>query len=264
MANDLPQFSTLLQQAITEPGKLHAAYSYFHDYSVGNSMLAMMECYAREIDLGPINTYKGWQSLGRQVRKGSKAISLIMPVTCKGEHKDAETGELQEFQFARFIMRANWFVLSQTDGEDVTLPALPEWDTDTALNALQITRVPFESVNGNSQGYAMPGRRVAVSPVAALPHKTILHEIAHVLLGHLESGVLSDDERTPKNLREVEAESVAYLCIASLGLDGMEYSRGYIQHWLHASEIPEKSAQKIFTTATAILKAGRPSPANAL
>jgi hypothetical protein len=35
-----------------------------------------------------------------------------------------------------------------------------------------------------------------------------------------------------------------------------EFARGYIQNWLGEASIPEKSAQKIFATAAAILKAG--------
>ena len=46
------------------------------------------------------------------------------------------------------------------------------------------------------------------------------------------------------------------LCLESLGLDGAEYCRGYIQSWLAGAEIPERSAQKIFHAADQILKAG--------
>jgi hypothetical protein len=58
-------------------------------------------------------------------------------------------------------------------------------------------------------------------------------------------------------LKEVEAESVALLCLASLDLDGEEYARGYIQHYLQSEEIPEKSARKIMSATDKILKAGR-------
>ena len=73
----------------------------------------------------------------------------------------------------------------------------------------------------------------------------------------------TDTERTPKNLREVEAESVALLCCEALNLEGAEYCRGYIQNWLcpaigyNGDAIPEKSAQKIFRAADQILRAGR-------
>jgi len=62
---------------------------------------------------------------------------------------------------------------------------------------------------------------------------------------------------TPRNLREVEAESVALLCCAALKLPGVEHCRGYIQAWWGAGNpIPEKSAQRILKVADQILKAG--------
>lgn len=80
---DAPDFAALLAQATTEPGTLSAAYTAFHSYSLGNMLLAAGQCGARGIPLGPIATYQRWRDLGRQVRKGEKAIELCQPVTCK-------------------------------------------------------------------------------------------------------------------------------------------------------------------------------------
>jgi len=46
------------------------------------------------------------------------------------------------------------------------------------------------------------------------------------------------------------------ICCESLGLPGVEYSRGYVQHWLCVDSIPEKSAVRIFQAADRILRAG--------
>jgi len=86
-------------------------------------------------------------------------------------------------------------------------------------------------MNGNIQGFARR-REIAVSQVAALPIKTTFHEMAHVILGHTESEKLIDLAQIDRNIREVEAESVALICCESLGLPGAEAARGYIQHWL--------------------------------
>ena len=152
-------------------------------------------------------------------------------------------------------------MLSQTDGADYTPVQTPTWNEARALEQLAISRIDFTATDGNVQGFAR-GRAVAVSPVAALPHKTLFHELAHVVLGHTAEGTLEDDEQTPRSLREVEAESVALLCCAALELPGLTYARGYIQHW-HASgqPIPEKSAARIFKAADAILRAGQAEPA---
>jgi len=90
-----------------------------------------------------------------------------------------------------------------------------------------------------------------------MPHKTLLHELAHIELGHTVESDFSDSEITPRNLREVEAEAVAMLLCESLELPGVEYCRGYVQSWLGSDVIPERSAMKIFGAADRILKAGQ-------
>jgi hypothetical protein len=161
----------------------------------------------------------------------------------------------------RFLYKPHWFVLAQTEGEPYVPAKLPEWDEAPALASLGIERISFNHPDGNCQGYAS-NRMVAVSPIAFMPHRTLFHEIAHVLLGHTEEhGMLDDHDRTPKSLREVEAECVALICCDALRLGGAEHSRGYIQHWLAGQAIPEKSVQKIFKAADAILKAGYPQEA---
>jgi hypothetical protein len=133
---------------------------------------------------------------------------------------------------------------------------MPTWDRDRALEALDVTEVPFDALSGNCLGFARE-RTIAINPVNPMPHKTRFHELAHVLLGHTSEGTLNDGELTPRNLREVEAESVALLCCAALDLPGVEFSRGYIQNWWGAGNpIPEKSAQRILKVADQILKAG--------
>lgn len=83
------------------------------------------------------------------------------------------------------------------------------------------------------------------------------HEVAHVELGHTSESDFNDSEKTPRSLKEVEAEATAMLLLETLGLEGAEYCRGYIQNWLQGDVIPEKSAMKIFGAADRILKAGR-------
>ena len=253
-----PTFADLLATVATEPGALEQAFSRFHNYSIGNQLLAWAQCMQRGIELGPIATYKAWQDLGRQVRKGSKAISLLMPVPCARTEKDDATGAETTVTFTRFVTRARWFVLSQTDGEAYEAPAAPTWDGARALAALDVEQVPFDMLNGNVQGYAI-ARKVAVSPVAERPLATLLHELAHVVLGHtsqdgtrLEDGAVIDRAE-----REVEAESVAFLVLASLGESGLEYCRGYVQHYLRGNTIEERTAQRIFKAADTILRAGR-------
>jgi hypothetical protein len=256
-----PTFTSLLERAVSEPGILSQAYTAFHGYSIGNQLLALVQCLERGIAPGPIATFMGWKAKGRSVRKGAKAIVLCMPVTCKRRATDPVDGDDEPQTFTRFVYRPHWFVLNQTDGTAVETPAIEAWDTTRALAALDVTEAPFTLTDGNCQGYAQQ-RTIAVSPIAALPHKTRFHELAHVVLGHTSEGAMTDGELTPRSLREVEAEAVALVCLEALGLPGAEHCRGYIQHWnarRGAEPIPERSAQKIFKAADVILRAGRPS-----
>ena len=231
----------LLASAVATPGLVHEAYTRFHSYSLHNQLLALSQCAERGITPGPLRTFQGWLSLGRAVRKGEKAIVLCTPFTKRQDDDEVIVG---------FCFRARWFTLAQTDGQDYEEVALPSWREDRALSTLGIARVPFVAMNGNVQGYAQPGRQVAISPVAALPHKTLFHEVAHIVLAHHE------DAKTPRSVKEAEAEGVALLCCDALDLPGADYARGYIQSWLRESEFTEESAQRVITTAQRILAAG--------
>jgi hypothetical protein len=263
-APDVPKWSALLVEAVNKPGMIMEAYSAFHNYSIGNQILALVQCQWRGLEPGPINTFPGWQALGRTVKRGERALILCMPITRKVRNEEAceSEGENGERTFTSFMHTARWFAISQTIGDEFTAPRLPEWEAERALAALDIKQISFTDTDGNCQGYARK-RQIAINPVAQLPHKTLFHETAHVLLGHTSEADFTDTERTPKNLREVEAESVALLCCEALNLKGAEYCRGYIQNWLcpaigyNGDGIPEKSAQKIFRAADQILRAGR-------
>src|SRR3984957_18610934 len=127
-------------------------------------------------------------------------------------HTDATNEEPVEPQTRyAFRFRAYWFVLTQTEGEEPYVAPIPGFDLDTAVRTLHITRTSFDEINGNIQGFARQ-REIAINPLAALPHKTTFHEVAHVVLGHTTSEKLVDDELTPRHLCEVEAESVALIC----------------------------------------------------
>jgi antirestriction protein ArdC len=265
-------WSAMLADAVAKPGVISQAYRTFWNYSFLNSLLAVMQCHERSLPIGPLNTFLGWRNVGRSVKKGEKAIILCMPVTVKNRPRSdspvepTKEGETPTSPGGRtvFVYKPHWFVLAQTDGEPYHPTELPEWSEERTLSVLGIHRTDFGLLDGNAQGYAT-GKLIAVSPIAYAPHRTLFHELAHVVLGHTAEADRFDDgdERTPRNIREVEAEGVALICCESLGFPGTEFSRGYLQHWLGAQEIPERSIQKIFKAADTILKAGHPASDNA-
>lgn len=263
---DIPKWSALLVEAVNKPGLIMEAYSAFHNYSLGNQVLALVQCHMRGLQPGPINTFPKWKELGRIVKRGERALILCMPFTRKRREEESNGDDANgERTYTSFMHKARWFVIGQTVGEEFTPPRMPEWEAERALAALDIEQIAFTDTDGNCQGYARK-REIAINPVAQLPHKTLFHEAAHIILGHTAEADFTDTERTPKNLREVEAEAVAMLCCEALNLEGADYCRGYIQNWLYqgigynAEAIPEKSAQKILRSADQILRAGRLQP----
>src|SRR5581483_1048489 len=112
----------ILAEAVEKPGVISKAYSTFWNYSFGNQLSALFQCMIRGIEPGPIHTYKGWQELGRQVKKGEKAIILTMPVTVSDKRRvavkaggdSAEPTESDRTPLKRmiFVERPHWFVLS--------------------------------------------------------------------------------------------------------------------------------------------------------
>lgn len=163
-----------------------------------------------------------------------------------------------------FVLKNIWFSLDQTEGADYTNEVtIPEWNKVQALSGLGITEQRFELLDGNTQGYSIPNKKqLSVSPVALMPWKTLFHEMAHCLM-HSKEAQMSDGDLMQKDIKEAEAEAVAYLCCATLGLPGLEESRDYIQGWLgskeQSEEFSKKSASRVFSAADKILKAGAQS-----
>jgi antirestriction protein ArdC len=254
-------FKEYLSEIYDKPQKLHEAYRYFHRFSFLNSIRAEGQLVRPE----PINTFQGWLKLGRQVKKGSKAISLMLPVFYK--NKDEEKDQIKPVK--TFILKRHWFSYSQTqsvnDAENGEVEAkesdfvdLPNFDLEKALKTLNVTQKPFQMIDGNCQGYAIPSKQIiAINPMAYAPYKTTIHEIAHCLLHKDEEGQIIDGSNLERSVKEFEAETTAYLVCCALGkFDHLEYSRGYIAGWIKQEEVLEVNFKRAFEAANQILKAG--------
>ena len=251
-------FTKILQQALTVPGIVNQAYRAFHNFSLGNQILAAMQLAERGLGLSPLASFMAWKGKGRCVKKGEKAISLFMPITIKKAHKDEATGDEVQSTFSKFVLKPHWFSLEQTDGEEFAAEMVaPAWNAERAMQTLEIEEVRFDELRGNVMGYAS-GKQIAISPVNPLKHKTRFHEIAHVVLGHTaDAALMADGSNLPRDIKEAEAEGVAYILCALLDLPGQAESRGYIQGWLADQPLPERSARRIFSAADKIMKAGQ-------
>jgi hypothetical protein len=245
----------LLDEALTAPGDLGSTYSRFHDYSLTNMLL-----FRQQGLFEPVAPYSRWKTLGRQVKRGSRAKEVIVPVIINEAPAD-ETLEEKRERVARLVgfkvVRAV-FGLSDTEGPDVPPVPTPSWDLGQALGKLGIREVPFDSANGNLQGRSH-GVEFAINPIAVNRTKTTFHELGRIVLGHTLPARHKEYE-THRGILEFQAEAVAYLAMNELGqLDNetASRSRGYIQHWLRDEQPPDRAIQHVFRATDAILKAGR-------
>jgi len=63
--------------------------------------------------------------------------------------------------------------------------------------------------------------------------KTLVHEIGHMLAHDIDT---IGDIYAPRELKECEAESIAYVVLNTLGIDTSSYSIGYIAGWTNNEE----------------------------
>lgn len=278
-------WDALLREALEKPGRLSDCYAVFHNYSLGNALLAALQLGDK---IGPIATFRKWKELGRSVKKGEKAIGLYVPARINGAAKSAGKAEPEDGEDDGrtklagskgaaepsrgrmfFLLRFHWFSLAQTESEgdgeggDIALAQVPEWDAEQALKTLGIQRVSYSDTSGNRQGYTeVETGHVAVSPLARFPTKTLVHEMTHSLL---HAGYVSEHTggRLPRRVEEAEAESVAYLVCATLGIDveSQPSSRAYIQGWMddpaEREAFAKRHASRVFSCAQRILQAGK-------
>src|SRR5499426_238005 len=138
-STDIPKWSALLVEAVNKPGLIMEAYSAFHHYSIGNQILALVQCQMRGLQPGPINTFPGWQALGRNVKRGERALTLCVPITRKVRSEETtDTDDKDEHTFTSFVDKPRGFVVSQTVGDEFTPSRLSEWDAQRALQMLNV------------------------------------------------------------------------------------------------------------------------------
>jgi hypothetical protein len=126
------------------------------------------------------------------------------------------------------------------------------WDAEQALAALDIRQAPFDNSHAwEWNGYAR-GRAVHVKDGVDNPLEVMLHEIAHVLLGHTEIG-----NTRPSHVQEWEAASVAMRCLKALGQRGELMTRVYVDGRRREGQIPPDSEGRVVWAAKTILEAGR-------
>ena len=256
------------------------AMSKFHDYSLNNTLLILMQ----KPDASLVAGFGKWRDdFERHVKRGEKGIKIFAPapytIKKEAEKIDPDTGqpvigadgkpvmEQREIKIPAFKV-VSVFDVSQTDGNEI-----PDLSVDPLTGSVEqyadfwrvlkeVSPVPveLEKIEGGAHGYySLADKRIAVdegmSELQTI--KTLIHEIAHAKLHDIDLNAPPEEleNRPNRRTREVEAESIAFTVCQHFGLDTSDYSFGYVAGWSSDKEIKELKAslETIRTTASALI-----------
>lgn len=233
--------------------------SKFHRYSFNNTLLIAMQ----RPDATLVTGYRNWQTMGRQVKKGEKGITILAPAPIKRKREQEildqnnkplldgngkpKTEEV-EVVIPRF-KPTTVFDISQTDGEPIETLAPEELteavaDYELFMKAItEISPVPirFDEIEGEAKGYYHSVDKEIVIQKGMSDSQTIktaIHETGHARL-HDKDLMAEQGIEKDRLTKEVEAESVAYCVCSAFGVDTSEYSFPYIAGWSSGRDMKE-------------------------
>lgn len=254
--------------ATVEAGKSDQLKAYlgmvgrFHRYSFGNVLLIASQRPGATFVAG----YRRWQELGRQVRKGQKAIRIMAPIRRgrrQGDEEqvtESEEGKDQVEEPPVAFRVVHVFDQAQTDGKPLPQFAQVGGEPGEAADSLKalvaqkgIELHYSDSLNGAS-GYSAGGRIVLKNGMTpAEEFSTMVHELAHEML-HQEK-----DKPEDRKVRETEAEAVAFAVCQGIGLDASGASSDYVLLHGGDKEALLASLERIRNAAHEILEAVLPA-----
>src|ERR1700685_4368831 len=240
------------------------AMAKFHTYSFGNIMLIARQ----QPDATNVAGLRTWNSLGRFVKRGEKGIFILAPMVGRRSPKDVATDEpsedaTTEGQRTLYGLRAVYVFDSQTEGKD--LPALTEVNGDVSgyrerlfkFVESQSVELSFSERIAPAKGLSHGGKITLLSGMQpAEEFSTLVHEVAHEMLHRGDRRTL-----TTKQVRETEAEAVAFVVCQAIGLETGTASADYIQLWHGDADLLRESLEPVQQTAAVILGGIAPEPA---
>ena len=231
----------------------------FHRYSFNNTLLIAMQRPEATLVTG----YRNWQSMGRQVKKGEKGITILAPAPKKQKKAQAlydqnqmpvldEQGNQKYEEVEVVIPRfkaTTVFDIDQTEGEPIQTIAPEELteavrDFDLFIQAItDISPVPirFDEIEGSAKGYYDNANKEIVIREGMSESQTIktaIHECGHAML-HDRDLMLASGIKKDRETKEVEAESVAYSVCSAFQIETSDYSFPYIAGWSSGRDMKE-------------------------
>lgn len=233
------------------------AMSKFHHYSFGNTMLIFMQCPNATHVAG----YHDWRrNFGRQVKRGERGITILAPCPYRRREEVEETApDGSTATTIQLVQRVGFrtvtvFDVSQTEGKPLSelvhklTGDVTDYERMTeAICALSPYPINIEAFPGAAYGCCnFVEQRILVQPDMSQVQtiKTMIHEVSHAKLhAPIEDG---DGETPPQRkrrfVREMEAESVAYVVCQHFGIDTADYSFGYVAGWSHGKNLSQLKA----------------------
>jgi hypothetical protein len=229
--------------------------SQFHNYSARNIMLIQLQRPGATL----VASFDMWKKqFNRHVKKGEQGIRIYAPIGTKTPEKklleklDPETGAPLLDEKGNIIMEEMTaltsgirfklvpvFDVGQTQGDP--LPQLAEdlyGDVEhyeaflDALKAVSPLPVVFEKMDAAQDGYCQFGKKIAIregmSEVQTI--SAVVHELTHARL-HAKDKAIDGEKPKPKSVREIEAESCAFVTCAKFGIETGANSFGYLTSW---------------------------------
>lgn len=257
--------------------------SKFTDYSARNTLLINMQ----RPDATLVAAYGKWKQLGRNVERGEIGIEILAPVTYKtnlveeidrpavdefGNQLYNEDGtekiETIEKPMTGLAFKKTYvFDVSQTSGKEIPeFTSELQGDIDSArkeavfaaLKSITGIDIEFKDIKGGSKGYySYKDNKIVIKSEMsdAQTLKTAFHEAAHCLLHDPNKNIVTN--KSPRNEKEVQAESVAFMVSEKFRIDTSEYSFPYIASWSDGKQAEQlkRALQEIQETAKRITKA---------
>ena len=215
----------------------------FHNYSFLNQFLIGLR------NASHVAGFNAWkQKFNRHVKSGEAGIPIFAPILVNRENEDGEKVK----RLVGFKIVYVWDI-SQTDGEEI--PELNIWKSKNKNEVLESAlRKYAESLGlkiisentGSAEGYINTKKEIHIKPDAGT--KTLAHEIAHYLCGHVS-------ENTPRlshKIVETQAEASAYAVMYHFGIVA-EGSKNYLALTGTNHDDFRNSMQKISKTASKII-----------
>ena len=249
-------------QRIVDSGEYAAWFqkmSLFHRYSPTNSMWIMAQLQQRAAagERGPeptgvVASYRTWQQLGRQVRKGERGIMVWHPKThwvdpATGERARPPKTAQDRARLDRRVSFGIGYVFDQasTDGEPLELgrPAPADAPRELADHLDRYCRqhriaVEVRPLRPGLHGYYQrEGDRIVLADGASAGERvaTLAHELAHredpELIAAHEAGDRSYYAHNRPDCEAV-AEASAHTLSARFGHDITDNAAGYIAGWI--------------------------------